>query len=165
MSLPIVVVVLFACIIVRSWSPHGSAGLQVGAGYSDFLNQDLALRLQPAVEYNVFPWTQTTREPPYSIGMPRADSVSRQRPRTCHGTRIVLRTGVLMRGPWRAAAVEGHSPRGGSVRLVARNGCAKPDSHFPRANAQEARLTPELRIVPRIVPRIGHRERRRGSRL
>ena len=48
-------------LIVRSLSPHWSAGLKVGAGFSDFLNQDLALRLQPAVEYNVFPWTEQTR--------------------------------------------------------------------------------------------------------
>jgi len=48
-------------LVVRSLSSHWSAGLKVGAGYSDFLNQDLALRLQPAVEYNVFPWTEQTR--------------------------------------------------------------------------------------------------------
>ncbi len=48
-------------LIVRSLSTHWSAGLKVGAGYSDFLNQDLALRLQPAVEYNIFPWTEQTR--------------------------------------------------------------------------------------------------------
>jgi hypothetical protein len=48
-------------LIVRSLSSHWSAGLKLGAGYSDFLNQDLALRLQPAVEYNVFPWTEQTR--------------------------------------------------------------------------------------------------------
>jgi hypothetical protein len=48
-------------LIVRSLSPHWSAGLKAGAGYSDFLNQDLALRLQPAIEYNIFPWTEQTR--------------------------------------------------------------------------------------------------------
>ncbi len=48
-------------LIVRSLSSHWSAGLKLGAGYSDFLNQDLALRLQPAVEYNLFPWTEQTR--------------------------------------------------------------------------------------------------------
>ncbi|WP_411279459.1 hypothetical protein [Gemmatimonas sp.] len=48
-------------LIVRSLSSHWSTGLKAGAGYSDFLNQDLALRLQPAVEYNVFPWTEQTR--------------------------------------------------------------------------------------------------------
>ena len=48
-------------LVVRSLSSHWSAGLKMGAGYSDFLNQDLALRLQPAIEYNLFPWTEQTR--------------------------------------------------------------------------------------------------------
>ncbi len=48
-------------LIVRSLSAHWSAGLKAGAGYSDFLNQDLALRMQPAIEYNIFPWTEQTR--------------------------------------------------------------------------------------------------------
>jgi hypothetical protein len=48
-------------LIVRSLGSHWSAGLKVGAGYSDFLNQNLALRLQPAIEYNIFPWTEQTR--------------------------------------------------------------------------------------------------------
>jgi hypothetical protein len=48
-------------LIVRSLSDHWSAGLKLGAGYSDFLNQRLALRAQPAIEYNVFPWTEQTR--------------------------------------------------------------------------------------------------------
>ena len=48
-------------LIVRSLSSHWSTGLKFGAGYSDFLNQNLALRAQPAVEYNVFPWTEQTR--------------------------------------------------------------------------------------------------------
>jgi hypothetical protein len=48
-------------LFVRSLSSHLSAGVKVGAGYSDFLNQDLALRLQPAVEYNLFPWSEQTR--------------------------------------------------------------------------------------------------------
>jgi hypothetical protein len=48
-------------LIVRSLSPHWSAGMKLGAGYSDFLNQNLALRFQPALEYNVFPWSEQTR--------------------------------------------------------------------------------------------------------
>jgi hypothetical protein len=48
-------------LIVRSLSSHWSAGLKLGAGYSDFLNQDIALRAQPAIEYNVFPWSEQTR--------------------------------------------------------------------------------------------------------
>ncbi len=48
-------------LMVRSLSTHWSAGLKLGAGFSDFLNQDLALRAQPAVEYNLFPWSEQTR--------------------------------------------------------------------------------------------------------
>lgn len=48
-------------LIVRSLSTHWSAGMKIGAGYSDFLNQDVALRFQPALEYNYFPWTEQTR--------------------------------------------------------------------------------------------------------
>jgi hypothetical protein len=48
-------------LIVRSLGTHWSAGLKLGAGYSDFLNQDMALRAQPAIEYNLFPWSEQTR--------------------------------------------------------------------------------------------------------
>ena len=48
-------------LVVRSLSTHWSAGVKAGAGYSDFFNQNLSLRLQPAIEYNVFPWTEQTR--------------------------------------------------------------------------------------------------------
>lgn len=48
-------------LMVRSLNDHWSAGLKLGAGHSDFLNQSVALRAQPAVEYNVFPWTEQTR--------------------------------------------------------------------------------------------------------
>jgi hypothetical protein len=48
-------------LVVRSLSDRWSAGMKVGAGYSDFLNQKLALRVQPAIEYNLFPWTEQTR--------------------------------------------------------------------------------------------------------
>ncbi len=48
-------------LIVRSLSNHLSVGMKLGAGYSDFLNQDAAIRFQPAIEYNVFPWTEQTR--------------------------------------------------------------------------------------------------------
>lgn len=48
-------------LMVRSLSDHWSAGIKLGAGFSDFLNQDLALRAQPAIEYNLFPWTEQTR--------------------------------------------------------------------------------------------------------
>lgn len=48
-------------LMVRSLSDHWSTGMKLGLGYSDFLNQDVAIRVQPAIEYNVFPWTEQTR--------------------------------------------------------------------------------------------------------
>ncbi|MCU0618635.1 MAG: hypothetical protein MUF40_01805 [Gemmatimonadaceae bacterium] len=48
-------------LVVKSLTRHWSAGVKAGASFSDFFNQDLALRLQPAIEYNVFPWTEQTR--------------------------------------------------------------------------------------------------------
>jgi hypothetical protein len=48
-------------LLVRSLGENWSAGLKLGASYSDFFNQDIALRAQPAIEYNVFPWTEQTR--------------------------------------------------------------------------------------------------------
>jgi hypothetical protein len=58
-------------LVVRSLSSHWSAGLKLGAGHSDFLNQSVALRAQPAIEYNVFPWSEQTRRQLtilYSVG-------------------------------------------------------------------------------------------------
>jgi hypothetical protein len=48
-------------LMVKSLSQHLSAGLKLGAGYSDFLNHDVAIRAQPAIEYNFFPWTEQTQ--------------------------------------------------------------------------------------------------------
>ena len=48
-------------LVVKTLSGHLSAGMKVGAGYSDFLNHDVAVRVQPALEYNFFPWTQQTQ--------------------------------------------------------------------------------------------------------
>lgn len=46
---------------VWSLSPHWSAGLSASARGSTRLNQDLALRGGPAVEYNYFPYSESTR--------------------------------------------------------------------------------------------------------
>jgi hypothetical protein len=48
-------------LIVKSLTSHLSAGIKAGASFSDFFNQDLAIRLQPAIEYNLFPWSEQTR--------------------------------------------------------------------------------------------------------
>lgn len=46
---------------VWTLSSHWSAGVKAGASQSDFLNQSFTARLQPALEYNVFPWSEQTR--------------------------------------------------------------------------------------------------------
>lgn len=45
----------------RTINAHWTAGVKVSAGFSEVLNQKLALRVSPAIEYNCFPWTEATR--------------------------------------------------------------------------------------------------------
>jgi hypothetical protein len=47
-------------LVVRSLGPNWSAGGRASATSSTFLNQNLALRVAPAVEYNVFPYEQSS---------------------------------------------------------------------------------------------------------
>jgi hypothetical protein len=46
---------------VRSHGAHWSFGARALASSSTYLNQDLALRFAPAIEYNVIPYSQSTR--------------------------------------------------------------------------------------------------------
>jgi len=46
---------------VWSLTPHWSAGASASARGSTRLNQDLALRVGPAIEYNYFPYSESTR--------------------------------------------------------------------------------------------------------
>jgi hypothetical protein len=48
-------------LVVRSLGPRWSAGGRSSVASSTFLNQDLAVRLAPAVEYNFFPYAESTR--------------------------------------------------------------------------------------------------------
>lgn len=48
-------------LVVRSLSSHASAAIKVGARRSTFQNYDGRLTAGPAVEYNVFPYTESTR--------------------------------------------------------------------------------------------------------
>jgi hypothetical protein len=45
----------------RTINAHWTAGLKVSTGFSEVLNQKLAVRVSPAVEYNYFPWSEATR--------------------------------------------------------------------------------------------------------
>lgn len=51
----------FDALVVKSLSPHWSAGLAARASSSSFSNTEVELGGSPAVEYNVFPYRQYTR--------------------------------------------------------------------------------------------------------
>jgi hypothetical protein len=58
-------------LIVKSVSPHFSAGQIVSISSSSFLNQKIAARAGPAVEYDLFPYDESSRRQltfQYSIG-------------------------------------------------------------------------------------------------
>jgi hypothetical protein len=50
-----------AALAVKSLTGHWSAGLRGTASASTYLNQALAMRLAPAIEYDVFPYAESTR--------------------------------------------------------------------------------------------------------
>lgn len=57
---------------VKSLTPHWSAGVRANAGSSTFLNQHLFASIGPAVEYNVYPYKESTRHmltAIYTVGM------------------------------------------------------------------------------------------------
>jgi hypothetical protein len=58
-------------LMVKSLGGHWSAGVRGTLTSSTFLNQSLTLRVAPAVEYNVFPYSESTRRQltlQYSVG-------------------------------------------------------------------------------------------------
>ncbi|RPJ84520.1 MAG: hypothetical protein EHM13_03895 [Acidobacteria bacterium] len=48
-------------LVVKSIGPHWSAGARASVSSSTFVNQDIAVRLAPAVEYNIYPYKDSTR--------------------------------------------------------------------------------------------------------
>jgi hypothetical protein len=65
-------------LLVRSAGDHWGIGFLPTAEHSSFSNYDLALRLAPAVEYNIFPYTQSTRRQLrilFSTGVNRFDYI------------------------------------------------------------------------------------------
>lgn len=57
---------------VRSFGPHWSAGFNANAGSSTFLNQHLVASIAPAVEYDLFPYSEFARRAlviQYSVGV------------------------------------------------------------------------------------------------
>ena len=63
-------------LIAKSLSSHWSAGATAAVAASTFTNYDLRTRLAPAVEYNLFPYPESTRRILtllYSLGLQTAD--------------------------------------------------------------------------------------------
>lgn len=48
-------------LVVKSLGPHWSVGVDARVGSSTFQNQDLFVSLMPGVEYNIFPYDESTR--------------------------------------------------------------------------------------------------------
>lgn len=51
----------FSDLLVKSLGKHWSAGQRASLTSSTFLNQSRAIRFAPAIEYNIFPYSQSTR--------------------------------------------------------------------------------------------------------
>ncbi len=65
-----------SALAVKSLTSHWSAGLVGSASKSIFLNYDLRTRIAPGIEFNVFPYSQSTRRAlttQYTIGVNRFD--------------------------------------------------------------------------------------------
>ena len=68
----------FNALVVRSVNGHWSAGARATVTSSTFLNQSLTTRIAPAIEYNLFPYSQATRRQftlQYSVGATTADYI------------------------------------------------------------------------------------------
>ncbi len=66
----------FNGLVVWSIGDHWAAGVRGSAGRSTFLNEDLSLRAGPAIEYNIYPYEESTRRQVtigYSIGVAAFD--------------------------------------------------------------------------------------------
>ncbi len=62
----------FSGLLVWSLSDHWSAGIRTSALHNNFVNQDLTITAGPAIEYNIFPYAESTRRQltlRYSIGV------------------------------------------------------------------------------------------------
>ncbi|HXG55844.1 MAG TPA: DUF481 domain-containing protein [Vicinamibacterales bacterium] len=65
-----------SALVVKSLTSHWSAGLVGSASKSIFLNYDFRARVAPGIEYNVFPYSQSTRRAwtaQYTVGLNRFD--------------------------------------------------------------------------------------------
>jgi hypothetical protein len=98
-----------AATVVRSLTSHWSAGFLATASTSTFLNYDFRARLAPGVEYNVFPYAESSRRmlvTQYTVGLNRFD----YREETIFGRTEEnladhrLGTSLSLRQPWGTAS-------------------------------------------------------------
>lgn len=97
-------------LVVKSLGPHWSAGIQGSVNHSTFSNLDIAVSLGPAIEYDIFPYAQSTRRQltlQYSIA-PRyfnyIDTTIFGRTRETLGQQN-LTTALSVTQPWGSASV------------------------------------------------------------
>ncbi len=92
-------------LVVKSLTSHWSAGLVGEVGASTFLNYDLRTRIAPGLEYNVFPYSESTRRMltlQYTIGADALDYTAE----TIYGKTTEklldhkLETSLSLRQPW-----------------------------------------------------------------
>lgn len=97
-------------LVVKSLGPHWSAGVQGSVNHSTFANIDIGLSLGPAIEYDIFPYAQSTRRQltlQYAIG-PRyfnyIDTTIFGKTRETLG-RQSLTTALSVTQPWGSASI------------------------------------------------------------
>jgi hypothetical protein len=103
-------------LVVWSLGPHWSAGARASAITSTEVNQDLAIRAAPAIEYSVYPYAESTRRQIsvlYSVGLAAFDyeeiTLFDQMAETLAEQRLEL--SAQIRQPWGdvSASLEGSS--------------------------------------------------------
>lgn len=97
-------------LVVKSVNAHWSAGVMASAASSTFFNQELVLRAAPAVEWNLFPYSEYARRQltlRYEVGF----NANRYRSETIYGKTSEelldhkLKLGVDLKQPWGSVSV------------------------------------------------------------
>lgn len=98
-----------SALVVRSLTDHWSAGIVGNASKSTFLNYDFRARVAPGIEFNVFPYAESTRRMltlQYTLGLNTFDyeeeTVFRKLKENLLDHR--LSTGLSLRQPWGTAS-------------------------------------------------------------
>lgn len=98
-----------SALAVKSLTQHWSLGLLGNASKSTFLNYDFRMRVAPGVEYNFFPYSESTRRmftTQYTVGFNRFDyeeeTIFGKRKETLPDHR--LGTSLSLRQPWGTAS-------------------------------------------------------------